>query len=206
MRRPRLSLSLAALALAASAASVQPQAPAAPPDKGEGFFLSGKLDAAINFFSGALKDNPKDARAREVLGYCLVIKAKDSLREGSPVQAQVALARAREFLPENREIRTLSLLAELEQSAPTPGVPVSSGTLDASAETRAVLDCFFGDGPCAKSGRYLVHIVQPGETMAEIAIKYYNDLNQWEKIWKANPQLDNPHRLEKGTRLLIPAP
>lgn len=203
MLRRRLSLSLAALAIAGAAAAAP--APEAP-DKGEGLFLSGKLDAAINFFSGALKDNPKDARAREVLGYCLVIKGKNALAEGSPVQAQVALARAREFLPENREIRTLSLLAELEQSAPTPGVPVSSGTLDASAETRAVLECFFGDGPCAKSGRYLVHVVQPGETMAEIAIKYYNDLNQWEKIWKANPQLDNPHRLEKGTRLLIPAP
>ncbi|PJA11444.1 MAG: hypothetical protein COX65_10440 [Elusimicrobia bacterium CG_4_10_14_0_2_um_filter_56_8] len=62
----------------------------------------------------------------------------------------------------------------------------------------------FGDGPCSKGGRYAVHIVRKGETMAEIAIKYYKDMTKWEKIWGANPQIPNPHRLEKGMKLLIP--
>lgn len=195
---------LAAAALALFCASAAAQQAADPLDKGASLFLSGKLDGAVSFFSGAVKDNPADSRAKEILGYCLVIKGKESLRDGRPAQALVALSRAREFLPDNREITTLSLIADLEESAPTPAVPLSTGTLDASAETRAVLECLFGDGPCAKGGRYAMHIVREGETMAEIAIKYYNDLTLWEKIWAANPQLSNPHRLEKGMRLLIP--
>ena len=80
---------------------------------------------------------------------------------------------------------------------------VSSAALDASAELNAVFECIFGGEKCAKN-KYLVHVVAEGETMAEIAIKYYNDLKLWEEIWAANPRISNPHRLEKGTRLLIP--
>lgn len=175
-------------------------------DRGTGFFLSGRLDSAIDFFSGAIKENPRDARAKEILGYCLVIKGKDALREGRYSEARAALKRAEEFLPQNRDLKLLGLMAELDESAPTPAVRISTAALLTTTETNAVFECFFGDGPCAKKGRYTVHIVQAGETMTEIAIKYLGDMSQWEKIWAANPQLQNPHRLEKGTKLLIPAP
>ncbi len=175
-------------------------------DRGAGFFLTGGLDNAIAFFSGAIKDNPKDSRAKEILGYCLVIKGKDALREGRYAEARAALKDAEDFFPQNRDLKMLELLAEMDANAPTPGVEVSTGALTTTAETNAVFDCLFGDGPCAKGGRYLVHIVQPGETMAEIAIKYYNDMTKWETIWAANPQISNPHRLEKGQKLLIPQP
>lgn len=173
-------------------------------DRGAGLFLTGRLDSAIAFFSGALKDNPKDTRAKEILGHCLAIKGKDALRAGDYAGARDSLRRAAEIFPKNESLKTLALLAELDRDAPTPLVPLSTATLNTSAETGAVFDCLFGEGECAKGGRYVIHVVRAGETMAEIAIRYYGDLKLWEKIWGANPQLANPHRLEKGVRLLIP--
>ncbi|OIN99770.1 MAG: hypothetical protein AUJ51_11820 [Elusimicrobia bacterium CG1_02_56_21] len=173
-------------------------------DRGAGFFLTGRLNRAIKFFSGTVKQNPNDARAKEILGYCLVIKGKEALREGRYEEARTALSGAQDFFPKNRELKLLGLLAELDQTAPTPSIPVSTEALTTTAETNAIFECLFGDGPCSKGGRYAVHIVRKGETMAEIAIKYYKDMTKWEKIWGANPQIPNPHRLEKGMKLLIP--
>ena len=83
-------------------------------DRGAGLFLSGRLDSAIAFFSGALKENPKDTRAKEILGHCLAIKGKDALREGDYAGARDSLRRAAEIFPRNDSLRTLALLAELE--------------------------------------------------------------------------------------------
>ncbi|HAN03916.1 MAG: hypothetical protein A2X29_02105 [Elusimicrobia bacterium GWA2_64_40] len=193
-----------ACALAALAAALLPAGAQDALDRGAGLFLSGRLDSAIAFFSGALKENPKDTRAKEILGHCLAIKGKDALREGDYAGARDSLRRAAEIFPRNDSLRTLALLAELDRDAPTPAVPLSTAALTTSAETGAVFDCLFGDGDCAKGGRYVIHVVRAGETMAEIAIRYYGDLKLWEKIWGANPQLTNPHRLEKGVKLLIP--
>ncbi len=200
--RNKLHAALRALALALAAAG--PLRAQDALDGGAGFFLSGGLDSAITFFSGAIKENPKDSRAREILGHCLAIKGKGDLKQGQYAQARAALARAEELLPDNRDLKLLGLLAELEESAPTPSILISTAALDTTADTHAVFECLFGDGPCSKSGRYAVHVVREGETMAEIAVKYYNDFSLWEKIWAANPQLSNPHRLEKGQKLLIP--
>lgn len=201
MRPNKLFAALLAPVLLAAAAASRAQETL---DRGSGFFLSGRLDSAINFFSGAIKDNPGDSRAKEILGHCLAIKGKEAFREERYAEAREALAEAEKLLPQNRALKMLSLLAELEENAPTPSVPVSTAALDTTAETFAVFDCLFGDGPCARGGRYIVHIVREGETMSEIAVKYYNDTSQWERIWGANPQLPNPHRLEKGVKLLIP--
>lgn len=200
--RPGIKLPAALLALALSSAG--PLGAQDALDGGAGFFLSGRLDSAITFFSGAVKENPKDSRAKEILGYCLAIKGKGDLKQGQYARARAALRRAEELLPKNRDLRLLGLLAELEENAPTPSISISTAALDVTAETNAVFECLFGDGPCAKGGRYAVHVVREGETMADIAIKYYNDFTLWEKIWAANPQLPNPHRLEKGVKLLIP--
>jgi len=200
MRLPaRAALALLALPAALALAGAQDAL-----DRGAGLFLAGRLDSAITFFSGALKANPKDTRAKEILGHCLAIKGKDALREGDYDGARDSLRRAAEIFPRNDSLRTLILLAELDRDAPTPSVPLSTAALNTSAETGAVFDCLFGEGDCAKGGRYVIHVVRAGETMAEIAIRYYGDLKLWEKIWGANPHVSNPHRLEKGVRLLIP--
>ena len=173
-------------------------------DRGASLFLTGRLDDAIKFFSDARRRYPSDSRAKEILGHCLVIKAKEAVSGGDQAAARDAAAKAAEIFPRNPDLKLISLLAELDENAPTPEVPVSTSVLNTSADMAALLDCFFGDGECAKGGRYAVHIVRKGETMADIAQKYYGDLKLWEKIWQANPQLSNPHRLEKGMRLLIP--
>ncbi|OHE79313.1 MAG: hypothetical protein A2107_11865 [Verrucomicrobia bacterium GWF2_62_7] len=189
----------AAVALAAAPAAAQQDAL----EPGARLFLRGNVDGAVNFFTDALRENPLDARAKDMLANCLVIKAKEDIGAKKYAQGRAALEKAAGMLPGRRDLRMLGLLAELEENAPSPEVAVSSAALDASAELNAVFECIFGGEKCAKN-KYLVHVVAEGETMAEIAIKYYNDLKLWEEIWAANPRISNPHRLEKGTRLLIP--
>lgn len=174
-------------------------------DPGYKLFLLGNVDGAVNFFTVAARENPMDARAKEILANCLVIKAKEDIGAKKYASGRAALGKAGVFFPDRRDLRMLDLLAELEENVPSENAAVSSSSLDASAETNAVFECVFGGEKCAK-GKYLVHAVAEGETMSLIAIKYYNDDALWEKIWAANPRIGNPHRLEKGTRLIIPLP
>ena len=173
-------------------------------DRGAALFLSGKMDGAIAFFTKAIKDNPNDSCAREILGDCLVIKGKEAILARQYAAGRAALEKAAEFLPENHDLKMMILLAELDENAPSEAISISSTSLDETAENNAVSERLFGEGQCAKGGKYVFHIVQKGETMAGIAIQYYNDFTQWEKIWAVNPQISNPHRLENGTRLMIP--
>ncbi len=174
-------------------------------DPGAKLFLLGDVDGAVSFFTEAARENPADARVKELLANCLVIKAKEDLGAKKYAAGRAALEKAGVFFPARRDLRMLYLLAELEENAPSGNVAVSSPALDASAETSAVFECLFGGEKCAKGG-YTLHVVAEGETMSLIAQKYYNDEALWEKIWAANPRIGNPHRLEKGTRLLIPLP
>lgn len=74
---------------------------------------------------------------------------------------------------------------------PTPSAPASA----AQVETPPV--------PPA-SGRY--YTVQPGDTLASISRKFFNNSSgQWKKILDANPLLqDEPKNLKPGQRLVIP--
>jgi len=50
-----------------------------------------------------------------------------------------------------------------------------------------------------------IHVVQKGETLSGIAAKYYGSTAQWQKILNANHEtLNNPNRLNPGSRLIIP--
>jgi len=53
-----------------------------------------------------------------------------------------------------------------------------------------------------KTNRF--HIVQPGQTLSEIAQKYYGSALQWPRIYKANRQLKDPDLIRPGMRLTIP--
>jgi nucleoid-associated protein YgaU len=191
----------AALALGLAPAAAQRDAP----DEGAALFLRGNIERAVNFYSDAVRDNPLDARAKQILANCLVIKGKQDIGAKQYASGRAALARAAVFFPGRRDLEMLDLLAQLDERAPADSVAVSTGALDIAAENAAVFECLFGGEKCAKN-KYVVHVVAPGETMALIALKYYNDMKLWEKIWAANPRISNPHRLEKGTRLLIPMP
>ncbi len=53
--------------------------------------------------------------------------------------------------------------------------------------------------------RQRMHIVQKGETLSSISMKYYGNSNQWSKIVSANrTSLPDPNRLNLGTKLIIP--
>jgi nucleoid-associated protein YgaU len=51
-----------------------------------------------------------------------------------------------------------------------------------------------------------LHVVRPGESLSKIALKYYNDMNDWGRIYAANySQIGrNPNLLRVGTKLAIP--
>ncbi|MFQ5840315.1 MAG: hypothetical protein ACE5HK_06310 [Candidatus Methylomirabilales bacterium] len=67
-------------------------------------------------------------------------------------------------------------------------------------------------GPAAAEGPApapleALHRVEPGDFLFLIAGYYYNDPNQWERIYRANrDRIKNPHRIEKGLVLRIPLP
>ena len=50
-----------------------------------------------------------------------------------------------------------------------------------------------------------VHVVQAGETLGQIALRYYGDANRWQVIYDANRgQLPSPNALAVDMRLTIP--
>jgi nucleoid-associated protein YgaU len=49
------------------------------------------------------------------------------------------------------------------------------------------------------------HVVAPGETLALLARRYFNDLHQWQRIWKINREVvPDPDFLRVGQVLRIP--
>ena len=50
-----------------------------------------------------------------------------------------------------------------------------------------------------------VHVVQTGETLYELARRYYNDQRQWRRIYEANRQrIQDPNDIRAGMKLIIP--
>jgi 5'-nucleotidase / UDP-sugar diphosphatase len=53
--------------------------------------------------------------------------------------------------------------------------------------------------------RTRIHIVQKGDTLSSISVKYYGSAKQWRKIVNANRNnLPDPNRLTPGIKLIIP--
>ena len=51
----------------------------------------------------------------------------------------------------------------------------------------------------------LIHVVVKGDTLSSISLKYYGDMNQWQKIRDANRELiTDVNRLRLGMQLRIP--
>lgn len=50
----------------------------------------------------------------------------------------------------------------------------------------------------------LVHVIRRGDTLSQLAEKYYRDLYLWPYIWDANPYVTYPHWIYPGDTLLIP--
>ena len=49
------------------------------------------------------------------------------------------------------------------------------------------------------------YVVQKGDTLFELARRFYGDQSKWKDIWEANrARLSDPDRLPVGTKLIIP--
>ena len=59
--------------------------------------------------------------------------------------------------------------------------------------------------PGGLSGSGQVHVIQPGQTLYSLAVKYYNDGKQWPRILEANSErISSPNTIPVGTKLIIP--
>lgn len=64
------------------------------------------------------------------------------------------------------------------------------------------------NGTPMPGGNQRIHIVKSGDWLSKIAMTYYGDMNQWEKIYKHPENLrtigPNPDLIKPGQRLIIP--
>jgi nucleoid-associated protein YgaU len=66
----------------------------------------------------------------------------------------------------------------------------------------AAREPFLVDAGSAGGRTYVIH---PGDTLAELARRYYGDRSQWQRIQAAHaPMIDDPRRLTVGTSIVIP--
>jgi len=49
-----------------------------------------------------------------------------------------------------------------------------------------------------------LYVISKGETLYSIALKEYNDRGMYQKIIKANPDLENPNNIHEGQEILLP--
>jgi nucleoid-associated protein YgaU len=85
---------------------------------------------------------------------------------------------------------------------PTPTPPPTSAPLP--TVPRPALDTPVAQASAAPANS-AVHIVQAGETLGQIALRYYGDANRWQAIYEANRgQLPSPNALAVDMRLTIP--
>jgi nucleoid-associated protein YgaU len=55
------------------------------------------------------------------------------------------------------------------------------------------------------AGSGQVHVMQPGQTLYRLAVKYYGDGKQWPRIRDANTErISDPRTIPVGTKLIIP--
>jgi LysM repeat protein len=72
---------------------------------------------------------------------------------------------------------------------------VTSSTSSSSTST--------GSSTASSSSSTRYHTIKSGDTLWDLAVKYYGDGNQWTKIQKANGGID-PYALAIGKKLIIP--
>jgi nucleoid-associated protein YgaU len=124
------------------------------------------------------------------------------------------------LLQENATLR--SRIAELEKStvaaaatvteppaATAVTVPANVTTLNSSSTPNIVMAAApvtaMGEPPSTDSSRGRTHLVQKGDTLQSLALRYYGTRSAWEKIYLANRSgLPSKDQLKVGQQLLIP--
>jgi nucleoid-associated protein YgaU len=69
----------------------------------------------------------------------------------------------------------------------------------------AIIDSGNVAGGYSQPSNLREHVVRKGETLTQIANKYYGDPNEWRRISRANSgQLKSPTAIQAGMKLRIP--
>ena len=116
---------------------------------------------------------------------------------------------------ENASVRVEEPYTPLEQYEETPATPAASAdwyaigparTEPAPAPqevTETTYTAYEEEALMPTGGES--HTVQKGDTLFQLARRYYNDQSRWKDIWEANRgTIDNPDKLRVGMRLVIP--
>ncbi|TAN36134.1 MAG: LysM peptidoglycan-binding domain-containing protein [Verrucomicrobia bacterium] len=184
------------------------------------------LDGAIKLYNEALDRKPQLASAHLEVGL-LYVKKEDYLRaiyhyqrnielrpaaqkrdlvEGLIREARLYYAAALPNRPPGaieeiallkKEIATLRAQLEGTNAAPKASVvlPVSNAAPRSLAPPQPVVA-----QPAVRT-----HLVQPGETLAAIAVKEYKSRSKWRKIFEANRDaLTSPESVRAGQTLVLP--
>ena len=172
------------------------------PDSGKAHLELGQLCdeklgdpiAAIYHYRQFLELDPNSEHRQMVEGY--VDRAKLALAAKLPSSSGADPAELMRLQMENSTLRTR--VAELERAATTLP-PVSNPS---PAPPSAVVASNLPTTP-TPSGR--THIVQKGDTLQSLALRYYGTRSAWEKIFAANRTiLSSKDHLKIGQQLVIP--
>ena len=124
------------------------------------------------------------------------------------------------LLQENAQLRTQ--IAELEKAAnavkpvialapttdfvvPATSVPVTTAQPVSTPSTIMAAAPITSPVETAESARTRMHVVQKGDTLYSLALRYYGTRSAWDKIYQANRSgLSNRDQLKVGQQLVIP--
>ena len=60
----------------------------------------------------------------------------------------------------------------------------------------------YGPAPLVSGINY---VVKMGDSLSSIAARYLGNSSLWREIWDANPQIEDPNKIEIGMNLLVPS-
>jgi len=101
-------------------------------------------------------------------------------------------------------IKSTSLLAT--ETSKEQATATTSAILEKEKSTTAVV-AHGTDANVSKSlptELFHLYVISKGETLYSIALKEYNDRGMYQKIIKANPDLENPNNIHEGQEILLP--
>jgi len=188
-------------------------------------YLNGDFSGCLPLFSEAFLKSPESPVSKGVYSNSLIVFGKKSIFDGSYLDGYTSLEKALDMYPLLTTLRTLALLTELEERFPTNTKVATDDQLDSREEKDLIFDLIFLGGEdlsprtvqstldkaneneedivVIDNVRNVVHYPIGNETLSSIARAYYKK-DLWQKIWKANPNIKNPHRLFPGERVLVP--
>ena len=138
------------------------------------------------------------------------------LRELAPKDPRAARAKADEFVNLSfvKELDDSGFIDRLYTARPalamervqrTARAATKDNALLETPKTEPLLNTTSPGGPAHSSGGN-EYIVEAGDTLSHIALKYYGNRRQWEKIYQANKAtMKNPDYIYVGQKIIIPS-